>query len=63
MSTWANSKSRDATLPSSFAAVALRRVEFGARNRDKVPDVPVEGFAARDQHLSIRQHGHGFSKA
>jgi len=59
--------SRDAAVAYCSKAAApfcvLWRVEFGAGNRDEMPQMPIKGFATGDQHLSIRQHGHAFSEA
>src|SRR5205807_602970 len=46
-----------------FSEPYLRLVEFGAGDGGKGPPALVEGLAAREQHLSIQKHGHGFTHA
>ena len=41
----------------------LRGIEFGGGSDHQLPRVGIKGIAARDQSLSIREYGYGFSAA
>jgi hypothetical protein len=52
-----------AAIDARVNADTLRRVELCTGNLDKMSQVLVERLTAGDQHLSIQQHGHGFTDA